>query len=302
MWPSDPIHLRTSLYIPLDKAKKAKDLVLSYIESNKDRTTSLTTLMDTGTLDPGTSAPFSIRRIPISQMSFFPSNPSSLYPSPSRPSALTLQGSSYRSYSRNPIPVEVTASSSSGYSVSSLGHSASSSSSLPATSQFATALQLQPNDSTTRPHISSLTSLFNSLPLARISFDSGASTPTHASEDQEHELDDVGRHPQDDRLRGRSHVTDTSGAAIVPPNIGTWELDSYPRRTKTVRPQIYFQSSALDQPNRQSVDTSRRRQAVNYTTPERNTLVPDVVRTAQLEPSPTMKLPLRPRGDITPGS
>ena len=74
MWTSDPIHLRNVLYIPLDKSAKAKDLVLSQLESNSGGALSNLSLMIHGEpakVDDGhipstvlQPAPLTIRRIP----------------------------------------------------------------------------------------------------------------------------------------------------------------------------------------------------------------------------------------------
>ncbi|KAJ7282730.1 peptidoglycan-binding LysM domain protein [Mycena rebaudengoi] len=159
LWPSDPIHLRQVLYIPLENTSRARAPAPLLISTE-----------DTGSPDPGnTNSPRSdkqptstILRIPASQMSFFPP-PSK----PQQPPAVEP---------RNHIPVH-----------SKRPHSrhvrhASSNSPPPGTSpslaSILTALPIQPS---TRDTI-----------IARLSFDS-AGTSSSYSDPEGHELDDVRR-------------------------------------------------------------------------------------------------------------
>ncbi|KAI0339953.1 hypothetical protein BDW22DRAFT_560997 [Trametopsis cervina] len=297
LWTSDPIHLRKVLYIPLDRSHKAKDILLSQLESHNSEGT-LTGQNITASPIPGrdeditvlsSSSSLTIRRVPASQLSFFP--PAS-HTARTQPNSLTLPRSTLASRKRDPIPIEAAPSLSSA-------HSASSSSSLPSTSAFASALQAPPTTTSSRAPKPSLTSLFSALPINRISFDSGTSTPSQASEDQEHELDDVSQHSSSSNREGRpralSHRNDylslrgsrTSSQAPfatrdgfeLSPFVSSTAASAYSDRSSVVK----SSKKALTQP------------AVHYTSPERNSPRPEAIRTSQPQPYPAMQLPLRPR-------
>lgn len=305
LWPSDPIHLRKVLYIPLDKSQKAKDLVLTHLESTS-QSGSQTELVDTTsgtdndnrTLSPPPPTPLNIQRVPVSRLSFFPPSSSSHLAVPNSTSMFrTMPRSPPRASSRDPIPFEIATSSSSA-------HSDTSASSLPPSSAFAAALQSQvhANGSPSRSHIHSLTSLFNSLPLAKLPFDSGASTPTQASDEQEHELVDVGQRisSEYDSARASDSRSSHSQTRRAGPKDGAASAKSDAVELGVYRSPPMLRSprslgtgdpwSALQTPRKQHVVAA-------YVTPERNVSVAETVRTSQLEPSPTMQLPLKPRRD-----
>ncbi|KAI0798492.1 hypothetical protein BC629DRAFT_224487 [Irpex lacteus] len=296
LWPSDPIHIRKILYVPLDRSHKAKEIVLSQLEvnategtphqDNPPRSIIPTDSDDAVTLS--TSSSLTIRRVPVSQLSFFPPPSTSLHPSTSIPSSSrTLPRSSTSSRKRDAIPFEAAPSSSSAYS---------SSSSLPSTSAFASALQAAPPPTPPRAPITSLTTLFSALPIGRISYDSNASTPSQASDDQVHELDDVSRsrngrqrdvyrqqdylNSQDSRTRSKSRSRPFDGLELGP--------FSSPHR-----------SSSSRQNSLKSSETTSSRRTVHYTSPDTNLTSPEIIRTSQPEPSPAMQLPLRKRRDTS---
>lgn len=300
LWTTDPIHLRKVLYIPLDKSQKAKELVLTQLESANmpatspdpnisfESTSSGDDHSDPNTLSPSVSSTqLTIRRIPTSQLSYFP--PASTGSTHLSPRTLPRTFTSPRK--RDAIPFEVTTS-------ASPTHSASTSSSLPTTSAFASALQIPSSPTPPRaPPVPTLSSLFGALPIGRISFDSGASTPSQVSEDQEHEMNDVS-HSSSARegrqrpfTRHKSDYTNTYGpraSLIQPKAVDGVELSPFlssnnsmksPKRLGTAKPP----------------ETPRTHRTIHYTSPDRPLGTPEVVRTSQPQPSPVMQLPLKSR-------
>ena len=300
MWASDPIHLRKVLYIPVDKALKAKHLVLEHLETTS-ASSSEAQLVDTSVSgenerrvsSPPRATPLTIRRVPAAQLSFFPPPSSSGLGDAKAATGTRTLPRSHRVFARDPIPFETTHSSSSAYSET-------SGTSLPPSSAFANALQAQlpTNGIAGRSHIPTLTSLINSLPLplGRLSFESGTSTPTQASDEQEHELIDVrplgkldasdGRSlngPTSDHLDSRSRSPVAASKRTVSKS-DLLELSPWPAAT-SLRPSL---SSRGPDHSLKAPHTPRkggkRSDAAAYVTPEQNTLVPDIVRTSQLEP------------------
>jgi LysM repeat protein len=291
LWTSDPIHLRKILYIPLDKSSKAKELVLSQLESTSTDTLSSESNLARSSASIATdnaialssSSSLTIRRIPVSQLSFFPPPSSSIHPSSTIVSSRTMPRSGQTYKPRNPIPFEVAPSC-----------PAESSYSSPGTSAFASALQSPPPPTPPRAPKPSLTSLFSALPIGRISFDSNTSTPSQASEDQEHELDDVSRSsPPQGRQKPREQGylgLDSSSlrAPVRPPQrqIDTVELSPFPA--------LNYSS----QTNGTKVSATRRSPRVmHYTSPDLNLENSEVIQTAQPKPSPVMQLPLMSKRD-----
>ncbi|KAI0690437.1 hypothetical protein BC835DRAFT_1417798 [Cytidiella melzeri] len=292
LWTSDPIHLRKILYIPLDKSNKAKDLVLSQLETSgiEPMTSQDSPIQSPVPADVENSAilpsssSLTIRRVPVSQLSFFPPASTSLHPSSTATSSRTVPRSSRSSRKRDPIPFEAAPSSSSA-------HSASPSSSLPSTSAFASALQALPPPTPPRAPIPSLTSLFSALPLSRISFESGTSTPSQVSEDQEHELDDVST--REGRQRGLLRQQDYwsyQGSRTH------WKPPSGPRDSVELSHIPSLESSSHTSDHKSTL-TPRSHRTSHYTSPDVNLLSSGPVRTSQPEPSPIMQLPLKSKRD-----
>ena len=275
-------------------------MVLEHLETSDQLTSDLhsseaaiATVDDIRPLSTSPPTPFTIRRIPASHLSFFPpstsaTNNASELVHPSHTLPLPRR---HKPYTRAPIPFEQVPASSPAYS-DELTSSPSPS------HAFAVALQSQlPLNTSPRSHLKSLTSLLNALPLplGRVSFDSGTSTPTQGSEEQDHELVDVGSSPPTIDGTNRSAYVGTSAPdSKLPPDAKSdlLELTPYPsayplRRSRA--PPFTDSHVPLKQPGRE---------AISYTHPERNILVPEVVRTSQLQPSATMQLPLKPRRDI----
>ncbi|KAI0088169.1 hypothetical protein BDY19DRAFT_216261 [Irpex rosettiformis] len=298
LWPSDPIHIRKVLYIPLDRSHKAKEILLSQLEPNSTEVLPSASedilprsILPTDTDDAATlssSPSLTIRRVPVSQLSFFPPPSTSLHPSSTILSSRTLPRSSTLSKKRDPIPFEAAPSSSSA-------HLVSPSSSLPSTSAFASALQAPPPPTPPRAPIPSLTSLFSALPIGRISYESNASTPSQGSDEQEHELDDVSR--ASSSRNGRQ--------CVLPRQQDYLNSRSSPTRSKaSSRPFDGFElgpfasSSSFDRQNGSKLsETPRSQRTIHYTSPGTNQPSTGVVRTSQPQPSPSMQLPLMRRRD-----
>lgn len=154
LWSSDSIHLRKVIYIPLDKTSRAKELVptpLLISTDNGEQPSPSPTRTDN-------AAPISIRRIPASQLSFFPphTKPHQSDPPPSLPSE--PKQSRHVRYATAPGTSSGTGSS-------------------PSLTSLLAALPIQPS---TRDTI-----------IARLSYESTSSS--YSDRDEGHELDDVRR-------------------------------------------------------------------------------------------------------------
>ncbi|KAK7692216.1 hypothetical protein QCA50_003840 [Cerrena zonata] len=291
MWTSDSIHLRKVLYIPLDKSHRAKEIMIMLSEKEKDETAA----------SPGTgpdvaerSFPehnLTIRRVPASHLSFFPTNSDAALDNAA--SFLTLPRSNRV---RKPS--------------SETGLSDRLSSPIPPATGMYTTRSLptssggSPSTGTQiRTHIASL---FNALPIApstrenlisRLSLDSGASTPSQYSEEQDHELEDV--------RKTRRSSTNTHSRYLSNPDpahpisfpfpdhpVGGQSLELQPVHSSQVSPRRLprSSSSALHTPNAGG-HIGRAEYLLQDTRQPRT----EVVRTAQLEPSPAMQVPLKGR-------
>ncbi|KIP06540.1 carbohydrate-binding module family 50 protein [Phlebiopsis gigantea 11061_1 CR5-6] len=302
LWPSDPIHLRKVLYIPLDKSHKAKELVLSHLELNSTQPSdnALPTVIPTeGVMKApmnSSETALTIRRVPASQLSFFPP-PSTSSLSSSAVKSRTMPHSAYVPRRRDPIPFETVPSNSSAASLS-------TSVSVPSSTALTSALSIPVSSSPSgRGQIPSLSTFFSSLPLGRISFDSSASTPSQMSDDQEHEMNDVSHRNsfEDSRERrpDRQHFTPLT-ASVKSKNSAQQdavELRSYAPLSTGPFPDKRPISGGL-----RSMPTTptKRDKRGHYISPERNIpILSEAIRTSQLEPSPMMRLPFKPRSDST---
>ena len=299
LWPSDPIHLRKVLYIPLDKSHKAKELVLTQLELNSTQPSedaSPTAGPDEKPLENiatnGKDTPLTIRRIPAAQLSFFPPPSTGSQPL-STSNSRTVPRSTLTAWRRDPIPFEAVSSNSSALL-------ASASLSIPSSTAMASALSIPLSSSPSgRGQIPSLSTLFGSLPLGRISFDSSTSTPSQISDDQEHEMHDVSHRNSFDEVRERH----PDRQRVVSPKASPSKPKKHAQQDAV---ELYSYSSSEPFQLKSSVSgglrsmpttpTKRDKSAV-YVSPERNVLAPEAIRTSQLEPSPMMRLPLKPRGD-----
>jgi len=300
MWTSDSIHLRSVLFIPLEQAHRSKHLTLSLLEASSSSSADEDSLdeMETPVVErspsSGRTNGLTIRRVPASQLSFFPppAETSLSLDSHSSNSARTLPRSFQSSQKHESVPVGISSRTASGSSASS--------------DPFGT----PPSGLPLRTHIASL---FNALPIApstrdtiiaRLSLDSGASTPTQCSEEQEHELKDVSsssyrkmaqihQSPHLDingnrsfaRIKSRKSKTDLTSVELFFLNPNSLQSVSPPRN-----PHLGSSQSPPTTP-------SRHGKRLDYTSPEQSLERPEIIRTAQLEPSPAMQLPLMAKRD-----
>lgn len=303
MWASDSIHLRKVLYIPLDKSHRAKEIMilLSQRSDSEIETEWIPTSAGSGSHGPGLverrfpEHNLTIRRIPASHLSFFPTTSDAALDNTS--SFLSLPRSNpeaRRASSQNGSPEGLP------------------SSVPPATGMYAThsswaSSEGSPSTGTQiRTH---LASLFNALPIApstretllsRLSLESGASTPSQCSEEQDHELEDVSKMRRSSPNMGVRYLSESDSRYL--------KADPLPNRHTLDGPNLVelqpVQPSKLT-PRRLSRSAvpqgSQTPHAVNHSTrtgylsPDSRQLNPEVVRTAQLEPTPVMTLPLKGR-------
>ncbi|KAL7284437.1 hypothetical protein ACG7TL_001727 [Trametes sanguinea] len=97
LWPSDPIHLRETLYIPVDKARNVRHLRSIELRNTEDTANQASIhsndvdvvvrndhVSSQSTPSHAQEQQYTLRRVPASQLAFFP--PPSNHSSPSRPS------------------------------------------------------------------------------------------------------------------------------------------------------------------------------------------------------------------------
>ncbi|KAI0784736.1 hypothetical protein C8Q75DRAFT_809908 [Abortiporus biennis] len=301
MWASDSIHLRDILYIPLEQAYKSKHLTLSILEakstpSTHDHDPSFVSLDDemTPTVESLRASErgnnLTIRRVPASQLAFFPPPSSSNLAMDTSRTARTLPRSFHPSQIGSHVPNGMPSRTSSGSSTN-------------PSSEHTPGLQLR----------SQLTSLFSALPIApstrdtiiaRLSLDSGASTPSQVSDEQEHELEDVGSsswkaltNPHEFQRSSYTHARPSHERSKSKDNESgiSVELSSLSPPSTPSR----IRSNSNSQYGRGTSSLNGRR--MDYTSLGRPLEKPDVVRTSQLEPSPAMQLPIQVRRDREPG-
>ncbi|KAJ2990708.1 hypothetical protein NUW54_g8392 [Trametes sanguinea] len=92
LWPSDPIHLRETLYIPVDKARNVRHLRSDELKHGENAAKQRSSYITDASGNPSGSSQagshteeqhYTLRRVPASQLAFFP--PPSHHPSPPRP-------------------------------------------------------------------------------------------------------------------------------------------------------------------------------------------------------------------------
>lgn len=232
-----------------------------------------------------------IRRIPASHLSFFPTTSD----------ADSDNASSFHSLPRSYKPRKP----SSGNELS----KSLSASLPPATGMHTThSPSMSPEGSSTGSQIRThLASLFNALPIApstretlisRLSLESGASTPSQYSEEQDHELEDVRE------MRRPSPNTRTQYLWTDPHYLNSPSLPDHPVGGQNLKLRMVQSSpvsprkltrSVIPPPTRtlHSLDQCGRS---GYLSPDTRQPSTEAVRTAQLEPSPTMQLPSRGKG------
>lgn len=319
LWATDSIHLRQVLYIPLEFVQKSKQFKLSLVELDVNGVSSQEgspesqsvrhphSEMDTGV---GVGGNLTLRRVPASQLSFFP-RPTTSASSASTPdissTSRTLPRSFQSSSHRPGLPLEFSSFQSSP--------STPPSSLLPFTS-----LPSSSNTSLlpTRSHISSLVNVLPLAPstrdtiIARLSLDSSASTPTQSSDDQDVELDDVG---VSSHRRVRSHEASNAIDLDGHPTSDLASFLSFRGNSGSLDAPFELRSfmPSVSAPSRSPARTRHSAHLTSTTTPPRNRTIPDYtspeqaealgepIRTSQLQPSPSMQLPLRARRDKVEG-
>ncbi|KAL1939537.1 hypothetical protein VTO73DRAFT_9848 [Trametes versicolor] len=296
LWTSDTIHLRDTLYIPVDKARHVRHLKNALLDDDAQPNHSDTTSSHAGAIsEPGHTVPeaseYTLRKVPASQLSYFP--PPTRPPSPPRTGGLT-PGSFQTMPSRRSAP---------GRPSIPVAFARSQDAALQNVFDvFSTSLQSTAN------HLRALTQsqsgLFavrpsNSL-ASRLSLDSTSATASSASEelDWEHEMEDIGPAKARREPRARADRSPATLKARRPHSSSrdAVELDDVPfssppkhRRSSSSR------SHGPGRPNGEGVNGAR---VVPYTDAGTSGAEWEVqahakgpVRTAQLEPSPGMQLP-----------
>ncbi|KAH9839133.1 uncharacterized protein C8Q71DRAFT_497996 [Rhodofomes roseus] len=293
LWPSDPIHLRKILYIPLEKARHAKHFRLTsvevedgavqrHLESLPAETAGETA--DANSPDKADARePLIVVRVPASQLSFFPP--------PSTP--LSTRGSQTTSHNSRSRPTL-----SPSFTESPTGTSPLSS---PPSAPY-TSLGFSFNSP---PHGRSLGGLFTSARntfVERLSLDSNSATTSAPSDDQDlgHELEDVsavaagrgrprgvdshGRY--EPYTRNRGHIT--GGEPFAKDE--ALEMDPLLTTRSHVGDKGRTPDVLVTDPSPPGGATGAQSKAAPYDIPD-SILTSPTVRTAQLEPSPVMHLP-----------
>ncbi|GBE80473.1 hypothetical protein SCP_0301880 [Sparassis crispa] len=314
LWASDSIHLRKVLYIPLDKARRAKefrpDLIDLYDDSDLSSGQPPDAAEDgvTGQTRPKQLNQPTILRVPISQLSFFPppSTPRTSVESrfPSNKSRTILHPRSATVSSTAVPPV---------FSASPFGSSSSS----PAPG-FLSHTRSRTHNSSTLFNVPSIRANKSNV-IARVSFESSSVSVSTPSDEPEwgHEMDDISHFPSPAASSGKAVSEEdpyarltllpnsasgiaTAGSSATRSNRrggrdNSIELSPFPEtrsspvaRTPTLR--------RGDRPAAPSATLASYLPSAAYMTPDRASLTSQsqaAVRTAQLEPSPVMQLPLR---------
>lgn len=312
LWPSDPIHLRKALYIPLDKARHAKHFQTTFMDFEESAETpkshsstshdNVGGASDTAPNEDDQREPLTVVRVPASQMSFFPppSTPLSSRSTPETVNSQTIFHHTGPHSSRPTFP--------SSFMESPTSFSASSSpSSAPYTSPGFSHVSRTQN----RSLGALFTSARNTL-VERLSLDSTSATTSTQSDDQDwgHELEDVsgvspgvGRpigghlHPRSESYartrgaRGGKGLAATEDALELDPLFG---ISSDGGRMRRKSEDFVVQSTVP------VGGAEPQRSAARYDSPVRVRTSP-TVRTAQLEPSPVMQLPPIRRKTKPPG-
>ncbi|KAF9818125.1 hypothetical protein IEO21_02967 [Rhodonia placenta] len=294
LWPSDPIHLRKELYIPLDKARHSREFQSTLLDHRIARHEAQPAREEgNGPTEDDRPSQFTIIRVPASRLSYFPPSSSS---STSSTKSSTLPRSAPAT-GHSPLPSIFTDAAPWKSHIPSSG-------SIPMPSPF-------------RSPSSGLGVLINSLPLhvfpsarglfkGRPSIDSTSGTPSSQSDDLEweHEMEDVsvtsstGKTFRIGSMRRRHDEHSPDQASVFANGSETGrtiedvEMNVLDMKASALLPhrggQIIVQTALSS-----AKDGSRRK--VPYADvgrAEASPLTPTPVRTAQLEPSPAMQFPL----------
>ncbi|KAI0633958.1 hypothetical protein C8Q77DRAFT_713037 [Trametes polyzona] len=189
LWASDTIHLRNTLYIPVDKARHVRHLKTALPDSDAQPDHPDATPSGPGPPSGQLKADgYTLRRVPASQLSFFP--PPTHPPSPPRTGGLTPRSSQTLPTRRPP----------SGRPHIPLGFTRAQDAPLQSVLDvFSTSLRSTTNQ--LRAYAQSQGSLFSAFPVkpsnslaSRLSLESNSATASSASEDLdwEHEMEDIG--------------------------------------------------------------------------------------------------------------
>ncbi|KAI0800022.1 hypothetical protein C8Q74DRAFT_386228 [Fomes fomentarius] len=351
MWTSDSIHLRRILYIPVDKTRHAKQLRTTLIEltlnpsSTSSSIHSGATVFDTNTRRPTTIdhelsdvGKLTIRRVPASQLSFFP--PSNHPPHLEGCTSARLPANGRTSRDRPALPVSFTRSNESPLQ----GILDVFSSSLHITAHH---LRQSSGSLFGNGNGGGGTAVRAPTTLAsRLSLESNSGTPSSTSDDfdWEHEMEVVstskivrrtgtgtGNVDAAARTRKRSHHARQASASLndlhtslsttaqderdsveldAGPFTGAAISQSPPHTPTHSRSSSSRSQAAITPPSNSSVvSRGRGRRIVPYVIEgealeewrsPRGPRGKSVVRTAQLEPSPGMQFPLKPRTGTNP--
>jgi hypothetical protein len=319
LWSSDSIHLRKVLYVPLTKSHLATIDATAPLSPTTPVAPQIPDASDPWSLSAELSSPTTtseIRRIPASQLSFFPP--------PSRP-ARSLSSDLAEAHLDQFAPLPSHSRSTSSYASLSWSQTMPRLRPGPSTSTgtgFSPLAAFFPsNPSAPSAHnnnkdsnSNTLSSLFNAIPInlprgplgGRVSMDSarGSSSPGTSASDLEHEMNDVSRH------NGHSHHRNgyrrSSSRTPRPPHANMPVLDSDLSSASTsgsgsedlISFSDFIPTSAASATSKTPTIRARNK-PVPYVapTPPRSP-GPAPVRTVQMTPSPAMQLPLSPMGAV----
>ncbi|KAK7005975.1 peptidoglycan-binding domain-containing protein 1 [Favolaschia claudopus] len=187
LWASDPIHLRKVLYIPLDKTSRREPPSLLVSTEDMDQSARSATSPTQATTPLST-----IRRVPASQLSFFPP--------PARPQ---LEELNLPIADAPPAPTKHSHSRHVRYATTPTSYSpVPGTAGSPSLASILSALPIQPS---TRDTI-----------IARLSYDNSPGS-TSFTDDEGHELDDVRRGASLDSIFPSNEATPKAKPPVVPP-------------------------------------------------------------------------------------
>ncbi|KZT10904.1 carbohydrate-binding module family 50 protein [Laetiporus sulphureus 93-53] len=312
LWPSDTIHLRKVLYIPLEKARRSSRFRVATLDIDAQSSVIDNDGESAEPRDSSTSnarSKVTILRVPASQLSFFPPPSSIQNDSHIVSKSQTLPRLSHGATSHQPFPGLFTE---------------DGSSSRPSPLSPSSSVSLHTSTPSSRYiHMRDgyLASFFTSTPIrasisvrntifGRPSTDSTSATASTQSDDLEwsHEMEDVGipssagKISQGDDPQSRRSaflprpsspaVIRTRGADIIEGAVEMAAVPSLPLGSRTLRQREGRTSNrTLDA----SASTTTHVRNTTYAADERVHPAPVPLRTAQLEPSPMMQLPLPAR-------
>ncbi len=334
LWTSDSIHLRNVLHIPVDKTRQARQLREALIDSSLSQEPPSPKADESTLSDPDDDLPpaedtlldigkLTIRRVPASQLSYFPPSTQSLslldddHSLTTRNSSTLPNGTGSRNRSAQPISFK-----------------------RPGDGPLQGVLDVFSSSlHTTTQHIRASTNSLFGHPIprapttiaARLSFESTSGTPSSVSDDfdWEHEMEDVSAaktsrrpngtttSPPSSRTRARAHPREASASLndlhASPRSVqeqeerDSVELDFGPfqssrgsppsPRTPTHRQRRASsgRSQHASDPGAASREKLKQKPVMPYADTDTSPRVVNVVRTAQMEPSPGMQLPLMAR-------